>query len=209
MIIAVPWSGSNNNTTISSSTKEASTTNPVVAYLLLTRVIHSRKFFLNLLVFYYPGQENFIKEDTSRLFILPSTPFLAGMSSTCPQLQTLLLIYFLPPQLISCMIFTARRRPWEQKILNMRNTRGCKGIGNTSAPPFWPTLLYKIHPYSELASYGFTYTASKMLTTPSDAWTNLGKVGFSGMGVDCSDPPPRWPPRPKKPPRRPRPHQNG
>ena len=48
-------SGSDNTPTVSWSIQEASTINLVVADLLRVRMLHSRYFFLNPLVFYHPG----------------------------------------------------------------------------------------------------------------------------------------------------------
>ena len=83
--MVAPRSGSDNTPTVSWSTHEASMINPVVADLLRTHVLHSRKFFLIPSVFYHPGQENCMVEDASRLFYLSDTDFLTHMSVVHPQ----------------------------------------------------------------------------------------------------------------------------
>ena len=71
------------------STREASMINPVVADLLCIRALHSGKFFLNPSVFYHPGQENCMADDTSHSFYLSDTGFLTHMSVVHPQFHGL------------------------------------------------------------------------------------------------------------------------
>ena len=54
--MATPCSGSDNTPTVSLSMCEASMINPMVADFLRIHALRSRKFFLNLVVFYHPGQ---------------------------------------------------------------------------------------------------------------------------------------------------------
>ena len=85
--MAAPLSGLDNTPTVSWSTWEASTINPVVAFLLRICALHSRYFFIIPLVFYHPGLENCTVDDTSCLFDIYDTPFIAHMSATYPSLQ--------------------------------------------------------------------------------------------------------------------------
>ena len=94
--------------------KEASTINPVVADLLRLRALHSRQFFINPSVFYHPGIENRMADDASCLFELSDTSLLAHMSSAYPQYQSSWMISLPPPDLLSCVISTLRRKPCER-----------------------------------------------------------------------------------------------
>ena len=83
--MAAPRLELDNTLTVSCSTWEASTINPAVADLLRICALHSGQFFLNPSVIYHPGLENCMEDDSSRLFHLSDTPFLAHMSVTYPQ----------------------------------------------------------------------------------------------------------------------------
>ena len=114
--MTTPRPGLDNTPIVSWSMKEASTINPVVAELLRLRALHSRQFFLRPSVFYHPGIENRMADDTSCLFKLSDTSLLAHMPAAYPQLQSLWQIYLLPLDLLSCVIFTLRRQPCEQEL---------------------------------------------------------------------------------------------
>ena len=180
--MAAPRSGSNNTLSVSWRTHEASTINSVVANLLCIRALHSRKFFLNPYFFYHPGQENCMDDDDSRLFYLSDTKLLTYMSVVHPQSHGLWQISLLPPKLISYVISTMHRKPCKPELLKMRYRKGCTGIGPTSVPTCWSTLLSKIHP--SLASRSSKSTATKFGTpiTPSVRWTNLGNNWFIRHG---------------------------
>ena len=114
-----PRSGSDNTPTVSWSTCEASIINPVVADLLRICARHSRIFFLNPSGFYHPGQENCMADDASRLFYLSDTEFFTHMSVVHPQLHSSWQISLPPPELISCVISTLRRKPCDPVLLKM------------------------------------------------------------------------------------------
>ena len=176
--IAVPRSGPDNIPTVSWSTQEAYTFNPFVTYLLRIRALHSRKTFSQPFSFYHPCQENCTTDDASRLFDISDTPFLAYMSVTYPQPQILRQLCPPPQQLISFVVSTLCRKLFERGLLKMRSSRGCTGSGPNSAPPCRSSLLSNIHPSLESRSYRYMDTGSDMPATPSDAWTNLGKIHF-------------------------------
>ena len=85
--MAAPCSGLDNTPTMSWSTREASTIKPVVSFLLRIRALHSLFFLIIPLVFYHPGLENCMVDDTSCLFDIYDTPFIAHMSATYPSLH--------------------------------------------------------------------------------------------------------------------------
>ena len=165
--MAAPRSVLDNTTTVSWSTREASTINPVVADLLRIRVLHSCHFFLSPLVFYHPGLENCMADDASCLFGLSGTPFLAHMSVTYPQPHISWQLCPLLPQLLSCVISTLCRKPWEQGLHRMRANRDSTRNGPISDPPCWSALLSKIHSSLELKYCRYMDTGSDMPSTPS------------------------------------------
>ena len=156
--------------------------NPVVADLLRIHVIHSRQVFLNPSVFYHPGQENCMVDDTSCLFDLSDTPFLAHVSVTYPQPQISWQLFPLPPQLFSCVISLLCRKLCNQELHWMRANRECTSIGPTYALPFLLSLISKIHPSLEMKYCRYMDTGSDMPTTPSDACIDLGKSQFLSHG---------------------------
>ena len=145
-----------------------------------TRSTHN--VFLNPSAFYHPGQENRMVDDTSHIFEISDTLILAHMSTTYLQPQISWRLYPPPPQLLSCVISTLCRKLCELELIKMRNIRVCTGSGSTSVPPCRSALLSKIHPFLESRSYKYTYTGSVMPTTPSNAWTYLGKSWFLRRG---------------------------
>ena len=86
--MAAPIYGSDNTLTVSWSTREASTIQPVVAESIRIRVLHSRQFELNPSIFYHPGQEFFMADDTSCLFYISDTSPLVYISAAYPQLYS-------------------------------------------------------------------------------------------------------------------------
>ena len=69
-------------------------------------------------VFYHPGRENLTADNASCLFNFPDTPFfISHMPSTYPQMKTSCKIYPPLPQLLSCMIYTLRRKLCNQNLL--------------------------------------------------------------------------------------------
>ena len=133
--MAAPRSDSDNTPTVSWSMCEASMINPAVADLLRIRALHSREFFFNPSVFYYPGQENCMADDASRLFSLSDIEFLTHVSVIHPQSHGLWQISLPPPELLTCVISTLRRKPCDTALLNMRDSRCYTGSGPTSVPP--------------------------------------------------------------------------
>ena len=117
--MAAPNSGSDNTPTVSWITSKSPMINPVVADLLRIHAFHSRNFLLNPSVFYYPGQENCVADDASRLFYLSDTKFITHMSVIHPQSHGLWQISLPPPELLSCMISTLCRKPCESALLRM------------------------------------------------------------------------------------------
>ena len=87
--------------------------NLVVADLLRIRTLHSRKFFLNTPILNNPDQENYMADDTLRLFYLYDTKFLIHMSVVHPQLHGSWQISLPPPEIIFYVMSMLRRKPWE------------------------------------------------------------------------------------------------
>ena len=156
--LAAPHSVLDNNPTVSWSTKEASTINPVVADLLCLRALHSRQFFINPSVFYHPGIENRMADDAYRLFELSDTSLLTHMSYVYPQSQISWTISLPPPDLLSCVISTLRRRLCKRELHKILASRDSTSSGATSAPPSISILISKIHPYLALRSSKSTGT---------------------------------------------------
>ena len=171
---------------------------PVVANLLRIYALHSRKFFLNPSIIYHPGQENCMADNASRLFYLSDTEFLIHMSIVHPQLHGLWQIFLPPLELLSCVISTLHRKPYEPALLKIRDSRGCTGSGPTSVPPCCSILLSKIHASLTSSSSKATATMFGARSTPSDGWTELGNNWFIRHGGDCNGPPPGWSARPEK-----------
>ena len=144
--LAAPFLGLDKNLTVSWITKEASTINLVVADILCLRALHSRQFFLNPYLFYHPGIENCMADDDSLLFGVFEISLLAHMSAAYPQSQSLWQLSLLPPDLISCVISTLRRKPHERELHKILASRGSTSRGATSAPPSSSILLSKIRP---------------------------------------------------------------
>ena len=80
--------GSDNTPPISWTFHEASTVNPVVADLLRLRSSHNRASCLSPSVFYHPGQDNVMADDTSRRFDLIDAAFLPFFSTRYPPQST-------------------------------------------------------------------------------------------------------------------------
>ena len=93
--------------------------NPVVANLLRICALHSRNFFLNPSFFYHPSQENCMADDASHLFYLSHTNFLTHISVVHPRLNGSWQISLPPPELLSCVISTLRRKPCKPELLKM------------------------------------------------------------------------------------------
>ena len=85
-------------------------------------------------------------DDASRLFNLYETSFLTHMSVAYPQTHGPWHISPLPPELLSCVIFTLHRNPCGMEIIRMIDIGGCIGSGMTYVPPCWSILLSNIHP---------------------------------------------------------------
>ena len=109
--------------------------NPVVAYLLRIRALHLRQFFIYPYVFYHPCIENCMVDDASRLFELSDTSILAHMSAAYPKPQSSWQISLLPPNLLSSVISTMCRKPYEQELHKMLARRSSTSSGATFAPP--------------------------------------------------------------------------
>ena len=171
--LAAPCSGSNNTPTVSWSTKEASATNSVVANLLCLHAPHLRQLFVNPSFFYHPFIDNHMAYDASHLYDLSDTYLLAHMYDSYPQPQSLWKLSLLPPYLLSCVISTLRRKPWEQELHKMLSGRGSTSSGATSAAPSRSILLSKIHMSLASRVSKSTGTVSDMPSTPSAEWTNL------------------------------------
>ena len=84
----------------------------------------------------------------------------------------------LSPAAATNFISTLHRKPYKQELHRMRANRVCTGSEATSAPPCRPALLSKIHPSLKLKYCRYIDTGSDMPTTPSGAWTDLGKSRF-------------------------------
>ena len=117
-----------------------------------------------------------------RLFYLSNTDFLTHMSVVHPQLHGSWQIPLPPRELLSWVISTLRRNPYEPALLKMRDSRGCTGSGPTSVPPCRSILLSKIHPSLALSSSKSTATEFGTPSTPSAGWTDLGKNRFLRHG---------------------------
>ena len=167
--LVVPRSGSDNTPTVSWSTKEASTINTVVADLLRLRALYLRQFFLNPSIFYHPGIENRMADDTS---------LLAHIYAAYPQSQSLWQLSLLPPDLLSCVISTLRRKPCERELHKILAIRGSTSSEMTSAPPSRSILLSKIHLSLASRSSKSMGTVSDTPSTPSAEWTDLGRSWF-------------------------------
>ena len=151
-------------------------------------MLNSRQFFLNPLVFYYPGQENLMADNASWLFNLPDTPFIAHMYHIYPHPQNPRQIYHLILQLLSFVISTLCTNMCERGLLKMRNSRGFTGSWPTSDSPCWSTLLSMIHSSLKLISYRCTDTWSCTINTPSDVWNELGNSQFISHGDQLESP---------------------
>ena len=171
-------SGSDNTLTVSWSMHEASMINPVVADLLRIRALHSRKFFSNPSVFYHPAQENCMADNASSLFYLSDTDFLNHMSVVHTQLHGSWQISLPPLELLSCVISTLHRKPFETALLKMLDSRGCTRSGPTSVPPYRSILLSKIHPSLALSFSKSTDTNFGTPSNPSAGWIYLEKDRF-------------------------------
>ena len=180
--LAAPHSGSDNTPTVSWSTKEASTINLVVTDLLCLRALHSRQLFINPSVLYHPGIENRMADNASCMFELSDTPHLAHMSSAYPQHRSSWMISLPPPDLLSCVISTLRKKPCERELHKILASRGSTSSGETSAPPSRSILLSKIHPSLASRSSQFMGTGSDTPSTPSAEWTDLGRSRFLRHG---------------------------
>ena len=136
----------------------------------------------------------------SCIFHISDTSLLVHMSNTYPQPHSLWQISFLPPDLLSCVIFILCKKPCERALLKKFDRRSSTSSGMTSAPPCQSKLLSKIHP--SLASISSKYMGTESVTpsTPNAKWSDLGGVVFSGMGIDWGNPPPSRTPRPLKSP---------
>ena len=121
-------------------------------------------------------------DDTSCLFDLSDTPFIAHISVTYPQSHISRQLYPLKLQLLSCMIFTMRRKPCKKVLHRMRANRDSTGCGTISAPHCRSALLLKIHLSLKLKSCRYMDTGSDTPSTPSVEWTNLGNSRFLRHG---------------------------
>ena len=108
--LAATCSGSDNTPTVSWSTKEVSTINPVVADLIRIHALHSRQFFINPSIFYHLGIKNCMADDASCLFDISETSLLTHMSDAYTQPHSLWKISLPPLDLLSCVIYTLRRK---------------------------------------------------------------------------------------------------
>ena len=139
--MAAPRSGYGNTPTVSSSTREVSIINPVVADLLFICESPFQKDLIGSFRFLPPGPRNCMADDAPRLFSLSDTKFLTHMYAVHPQLHVLWQISLPPPELISCVISTLRRKLCELSPLKMRDSRGYTGSAPTYMPPCWSILL--------------------------------------------------------------------
>ena len=156
--------------------------NPVVADLLCIRTLHPRQLFTNHSFFYHPVINNCMSDDASCLFKISDISLLAHMSATYPQPQSLWQISFLPPDLLSCVIFILCKKPCERALLKKFDRRSSTSSGMTSAPPCQSKLLSKIHP--SLASISSKYMGTESVTpsTPNAKWSDLGRSRFLRHG---------------------------
>ena len=143
---------------------------------------------MNSLFFHHPGQGNCMEDDASRLFNLSDTKFITHMSVGYPHPHGLWNPPPPPLELLSCMIFTLRRKPCKQAILRMRDSRGYIGSGLNSVPPYWSILLSKIHPPFTSNSSKSTATGSITPGTLSAGWTDLGNNQFLRHGGRLQQP---------------------
>ena len=109
-------------------------------------------------------------DDTSCLFDLSDTTFLAHMCATYLQAQIAWQFPPLKKKLLSCVIFKLPMKLCKREIHKMLGSRGCADSGETSAPPCRLALLSKINPSLELISCRYTDTGFDMPTTPNGAW---------------------------------------
>ena len=186
--MAAPRSGYDNTPTVSWSTCKALMVNPVVVDLIPIRALNSRKFFLNTSVIYHPVQENYMADDSSRLFHLSHTEFLTHVSAVHPQSHGPWQISLPPPELLSWVVSMLHMKPCEPALHRMRDSRGCTGSGPTSVPPCWSILLSKVHPSLVSSSSKSTSIAFGTPGTPSAGWTNMGNNWFLRHGSHLQRP---------------------
>ena len=165
--LAAPRSGSDNTTAVSWSTKESSTISPVVTDLLRICALHSRQFFINSSISNHSGIGNRMAVDTSHLFDLYDIYLLTHMSAAYPQLHSLWKITLPLLGLLSCVIYTLRRKMCGQELNNILSIRSSTSSGATSVSPSRSILLSKIHLSLASRSSKSTGTASDMPSTPS------------------------------------------
>ena len=121
-------------------------------------------------------------DDASCLFALSYTSLLAHLSSVYPQYRSSWMISLPPPDLLSCVISTLRRKPCERELHKILASRGSTSSGAISAPPSRSILLSKIHPSLASRSSKFMGTGSDTPSTPSAEWTDLGMSRFLRHG---------------------------
>ena len=155
------------------------------------------QLFLNPSVFYHTLQENLMAYNASHFLLFPDTAFIDNILSTLPQLQIICCIYPPPPHILTCVISTLNRKSKSNRYHTRYEISGyLQAVVRLLLRPFSQPCSPRSNllPSKDLAGIWTPGPeCPQVQATSRQTWES---VGFSGMGNNCGNSPPRWPYQP-------------
>ena len=163
-----PFTGSDNIPTVNWTFWEASTVNPLVFYLIHLQYLINHQLKIILSVFYHPGTQNNMADDTSRKFHLVPDIFLSLFSTTySPQQSPGMWHTCHPPSgIVSSVIPALRKQPLKVGVSPVKRLPRSIVTRSPSAPKCRCTTCLRTRRTLLSMSFKYFVTGSVTDTTP-------------------------------------------